>query len=280
MPGIIGGASSTIGALTGTAAGVLGGPLGIAGASLLGTVGNAVSQGFTNRAERKFAEEQADKQRAWALEDWNRNNEYNSPSSQMARLKAAGLNPNLVYGNGATTTAAPVRSSETAKWSPHAPQVDASNIGQNIALYYDVRNKAAQTDNIKAQTDVIKWEARLKEAQYYNTWQGTHEREQNTDLKSKINDAWNDTFNIGMEGKRASINKLLQDISYSKDKNSRENQMNQSNLEKNQAIIENLRKDGKLKALELQLGEMGVNKNDPAYMRILIQAAHAAGILK
>lgn len=31
---------------------------------------------------------------------WNRSNEYNNPSSQMARLKAAGLNPNLVYGSG------------------------------------------------------------------------------------------------------------------------------------------------------------------------------------
>ena len=36
---------------------------------------------------------------------WNRTNDYNSPLKQMERLKAGGLNPNLVYGNGATTTA-------------------------------------------------------------------------------------------------------------------------------------------------------------------------------
>ena len=33
------------------------------------------------------------------------NNAYNDPSAQMERLKQAGLNPNLVYGGGATTTA-------------------------------------------------------------------------------------------------------------------------------------------------------------------------------
>lgn len=31
---------------------------------------------------------------------WNMTNAYNSPASQMQRLKEAGLNPNLVYGSG------------------------------------------------------------------------------------------------------------------------------------------------------------------------------------
>ena len=39
------------------------------------------------------------------IEMWNMNNAYNDPSAQMERLRQAGLNPNLVYGNGATTTA-------------------------------------------------------------------------------------------------------------------------------------------------------------------------------
>nr|QJB21653.1 MAG: DNA pilot protein [Microvirus sp.] len=33
------------------------------------------------------------------LDMWNRTNAYNSPASQMQRLKEAGLNPNLIYGN-------------------------------------------------------------------------------------------------------------------------------------------------------------------------------------
>ncbi len=32
------------------------------------------------------------------IEFWNMQNAYNDPSAQMARLKQAGLNPNLIYG--------------------------------------------------------------------------------------------------------------------------------------------------------------------------------------
>lgn len=38
-----------------------------------------------------------------ALHNWNRENEYNSPEAQMQRYLAAGLNPNLVYGAGASS---------------------------------------------------------------------------------------------------------------------------------------------------------------------------------
>lgn len=38
-----------------------------------------------------------------ALQNWNRENAYNSPEAQMQRYLAAGLNPNLVYGAGASS---------------------------------------------------------------------------------------------------------------------------------------------------------------------------------
>lgn len=49
-----------------------------------------------NQANRKLASAG----QAFELEMWNKSNEYNSPQAQMARLKQAGLNPNLVYGSG------------------------------------------------------------------------------------------------------------------------------------------------------------------------------------
>ena len=48
------------------------------------------------RANREMAEYQYSKE----LEMWNRMNDYNSPESQMQRFAAAGLNPNLIYGQG------------------------------------------------------------------------------------------------------------------------------------------------------------------------------------
>lgn len=46
-----------------------------------------------------------DKTREWNEKMWEKTNEYNSPSSQMARFKDAGLNPNLMYGSIANSNA-------------------------------------------------------------------------------------------------------------------------------------------------------------------------------
>lgn len=42
------------------------------------------------------------RERRAALEDWHRENVYNSPAAQMQRFQAAGLNPNLIYGQSNT----------------------------------------------------------------------------------------------------------------------------------------------------------------------------------
>lgn len=53
---------------------------------------------WTNAAN----EEMQQQQNKWNLEQWHRNNGYNHPSAQMQRLKAAGLNPDLLYGQNAS----------------------------------------------------------------------------------------------------------------------------------------------------------------------------------
>ena len=53
---------------------------------------------WTNAAN----EEMQQQQNKWNLEQWHRNNAYNHPSAQMQRLKAAGLNPDLLYGQNAS----------------------------------------------------------------------------------------------------------------------------------------------------------------------------------
>lgn len=59
--------------------------------------------GITKKTQkRQFAQEKEMAEYAYTkdVEMWNMANEYNSPTAQMERLKAANLNPNLVYGNG------------------------------------------------------------------------------------------------------------------------------------------------------------------------------------
>lgn len=84
----------------------LGTALLLGGISAAGSVaGSALGAGAQDRANAQNLEI-AKMQNAWNLEQWNRENVYNKPTEQMQRLSEAGLNPNLVYGNGATTQAA------------------------------------------------------------------------------------------------------------------------------------------------------------------------------
>lgn len=69
----------------------------IGGVSALAAAGvSGYSAWRANRANRDLMHEQ----NQWNLDQWNRENLYNLPSSQFARLKAAGLNPSLIYGEG------------------------------------------------------------------------------------------------------------------------------------------------------------------------------------
>lgn len=65
--------------------------------SVVSAGANLLSTSMTNRANERMQREQ----NAWNLEMWNRNNAYNTPAAQMERLKEAGLNPDLMYGQNA-----------------------------------------------------------------------------------------------------------------------------------------------------------------------------------
>lgn len=74
------------------------------GASLLGDIFNLFGQSSAARQQQQWARDTAQIERNWALEDRAHQEQYTSPEAQMDRLKAAGLNPNLVYGEGVTAT--------------------------------------------------------------------------------------------------------------------------------------------------------------------------------
>lgn len=110
------------GAIGAAVGGFLGGPLGaVAGQNLLGSIGPSperLQQRQENADyERQLADQYAMYERQFndnkamyelqkndAISFWNMQNEYNSPAQQMSRLSQAGLNPMLVYGNGADNT--------------------------------------------------------------------------------------------------------------------------------------------------------------------------------
>lgn len=109
----------------------------------------------TNAANLKMSEFAYSKD----LEMWNKGNEYNSPEAQMLRLRGAGLNPNMVYGNGAVGNSAgqlPKYNAPTQEFN-YAPDTALASAGQTLpdmlGRFQDFQMRQAQIDNVKAQTN-------------------------------------------------------------------------------------------------------------------------------
>lgn len=117
----------------------------------LGVAGNIASTLINNHHNEQLINEQ----NQLNLQQWNRENLYNSPSEQMKRLKAAGLNPNLMYGNGAgSLLSAP--SPEMQAAHTEAPQIDPLTAAQIANLDANTRAKDAETDREnEKQADIV-----------------------------------------------------------------------------------------------------------------------------
>ncbi len=83
---------------------IAGGPVG----GFIGGTGADYLQSMLDRKHSKdqlefemaFNAEQAALNRQFQVDMWNANNQYNSPQSQLQRLMYAGVNPNMMFGNG------------------------------------------------------------------------------------------------------------------------------------------------------------------------------------
>lgn len=107
------------------------------------------SQERTNLANMEMAKYAYNKD----LDMWNRQNQYNTPASQMSRYSEAGLNPNLIYGQGNSGNASNAPSYQR-------PQLDYTRrptvaIPEVLGMYQDYQMKQAQIDNVKAATENI-----------------------------------------------------------------------------------------------------------------------------
>lgn len=103
----------------------------------IGAVGGLISGLVGNRARRRAATTAHRRN----VEQWKRQNEYNDPSQQMARLKSAGLNPNMVYGTG---TAAATGQASSAPAAPMARQENIPLGGKGIADYISLEQLGIQ----------------------------------------------------------------------------------------------------------------------------------------
>lgn len=151
---------STIGNAIGSAAG--GNLLGAA-TSLFGSLMGSKNNSATNdanvaiaRENNSFQRKMFDDQLAFNERMWHKNNEYNTPSAQMSRYLAAGLNPYMMFGQngGSGVSASPASGVQPPQL--HTPTMqsydpsDAFSVAGN--LISDSQIKKAQTENIQADT--------------------------------------------------------------------------------------------------------------------------------
>lgn len=147
----------------------------------------------TNQANRELAEYQAQfNERMWHMQ-----NDYNSPSAQMERYAQAGLNPNLIYGQGTPGNAGDYPKYDRpqmvgATMQPYTGfNLGLSDAVDNVLKYrnakldlerketenrkadaekaildYQVIGASLNNSNLTERTNLTKWQRKLLEATY------------------------------------------------------------------------------------------------------------------
>lgn len=139
------------------------------GASLLGGMFGSKGTSSAARAQLQAVRETnaanarlAQKQNDWNLEQWNRENAYNTPEAQRARYEAAGINPYFALGNIQSGNADSLMSAELANQQPvvsplqgqAAQQLGAaiSNAGQaGVNAYFNTQIQQEQAKQLQIQ---------------------------------------------------------------------------------------------------------------------------------
>lgn len=167
-----------------------------AGITAGASITNGLMQSATNRKNRKFQAKENQKARDYNTEMWEKNNAYNDPSQQMARLKNAGINPHLAYSDGAVinTSSSPASSNASSMPEGRAPQLDVNAL-------LNARLIGEQINNIKADTA-------KKQAEAQNIGTDTEGKTLQNGITTKVLENWQNTYEAEMSFKKsaASVN--------------------------------------------------------------------------
>lgn len=169
---------------------------------------NLINQRSVNNEARRQFEENLN----WQKYQYEDSKKYNSAKSQVQRLRAAGLNPMLAFGQGAGESTPISGSSPTAQQGAAdiSPAIQAGN-GMVSALSQSSLNKK-QGDNLEADTNVKEAEGQLKWIDTFSRHQENLQRIENMLSEKDLNDE----RRAFLEKQKAS---LLKDMEFQHEKN-------------------------------------------------------------
>lgn len=128
------------------------------GTSMIGGLTNQLFAGWQARRDYKYFKKKMNFQNDLAIKNWQMQNEYNSPSAQVERLKAANLAPEQAYSGNAAASgisadisgAAPSGGAPNMGGASPVSPVDLAGIKNTLA---DASLKSAQADFYRKHTN-------------------------------------------------------------------------------------------------------------------------------
>lgn len=139
------------------------GPLAALAPYIITAAATVGSQLLSNRANRRMSKFAYKKDR----EMWERQNEYNSPEQQQQRIKGAGLNPALMYGQGTVGNATQLPQYNVPQQSYQF--TDQMNPLEMLGTYQDLKQKSANVSLTEEQVQTEGLRQVLTQAQSDNT---------------------------------------------------------------------------------------------------------------
>lgn len=138
------------------------------------------------------------------IQNWKMANEYNSPKAQMERYKAAGLNPNLVYGSLGQTAAGNLSSPSSSGVNPRT-QLGGSAASFMIAAA-QAKNMQLQNDNLNEQNNAIRANIAKTNAETRNIEENTNQLIEFKQLRKDALSYANTMAKLGVDRETAESN--------------------------------------------------------------------------
>lgn len=172
----------------------------------VGQIGQQQQQNKANLQNIAYSQFQYAQSKRDNIKFWRMQNEYNDPKNQIARMKAAGINPALALGGGQATggTASPIQSGQQARVEFRPPT--ESNYGTQMAQnFYKMQIDKQTVNNLGKQNELLDAEKTLKNIQAYKTLFEGHRTKFDYEFESSLKDT-------SLEFRRQSLEKLKADI--------------------------------------------------------------------